>query len=99
VSEAPAAAASDQAFTIYFMRSPTGLKPVWHWTSSPRRDLAHAADVLWAYGSELYEPLVLRRGMQLRQHGRFAAARAGRTPGPSEALAYQEPDYAYRHLR
>jgi hypothetical protein len=46
---------------------------VWHWTSSPRRDLTHAADVRWTYSSELYELLVLRRGMPLRQHGRFAA--------------------------
>jgi hypothetical protein len=44
-----------------------------HQTSSPRRDLTHAADVLWTYSSELYELLVLRRGTPLRQHGRFAA--------------------------
>ena len=44
-----------------------------HRTSSPRRDLTQAADVLWTYSSELYELLVLRRGMPLRQHSRFAA--------------------------
>ena len=36
--------------------------------------LAHAADVLWTYSSaELYELLVLRRGMPLEQYGRFVA--------------------------
>jgi AcrR family transcriptional regulator len=40
----------------------------------PGVTLAHAADVLWTYSSpELYELLVLRRAMPLRQYGRFVA--------------------------
>jgi AcrR family transcriptional regulator len=40
----------------------------------PGVTLAHAADVLWTYSSaELYELLVLRRGMPLDQYGRFVA--------------------------
>lgn len=37
--------------------------------------LAFAADVLWTYSSpELYELLVLRRGMPLKRYGQFVAA-------------------------
>jgi AcrR family transcriptional regulator len=40
----------------------------------PGVTLAHAADVLWTYSSpELYELLVLRRGMPLEEYGRFVA--------------------------
>lgn len=40
----------------------------------PGVTLAHAADVLWTYSSaELYELLVLRRGMPVDQYGRFVA--------------------------
>jgi hypothetical protein len=60
------------------------LTPVGHWTSSPRRELAHAAGVLWTYSPELYELLVLRCGMPLRQHGRFAADAMTGTLLPSE---------------
>lgn len=36
--------------------------------------VAHAADVLWTYSSaELYELLVLRRGMPLKRYGRFVS--------------------------
>ena len=51
------------------------LTPAWHWASSHRRGLTHAADGLWTYSWELYELLVLRRGMLLRQHGRSAPMR------------------------
>jgi hypothetical protein len=41
----------------------------------PGVTLAHAADVLWTYSSpELYELLVIRRGMPLRQYGHFIAS-------------------------
>jgi AcrR family transcriptional regulator len=41
----------------------------------PGVTLAHAADVLWTYSSpELYELLVVRRGMPLRQYGHFIAS-------------------------
>lgn len=40
----------------------------------PGVTLAHAADVLWTYSSaELYELLVLRRGMPLEEYGHFVA--------------------------
>jgi len=40
----------------------------------PGITIAQAADILWTYSSpELYELLVLRRGMPLAQYGRFVA--------------------------
>jgi AcrR family transcriptional regulator len=48
--------------------------------------LAYAADVLWTYSSaELYELLVLRRGMPLGQYGRFV------TNAMTDALLPGEP--------
>jgi hypothetical protein len=46
--------------------------------------VTHAADVLWTYSLELYELLVLRCGMPLRQPGRFAADAMTGTLLPSE---------------
>jgi AcrR family transcriptional regulator len=47
----------------------------------PGVSIAQAADVLWTYSSaELYELLVLRRGMPLKQYGRFVANAHDRCP-------------------
>jgi len=46
--------------------------------------VTHAADVLWTYSLELYELLVLRCRMPLRQPGRFAADAMTGTLLPSE---------------
>jgi hypothetical protein len=44
-----------------------------------------AGEIMWTYSSpELYELLVLRCGMPLRQHGRFAADAMTGTLLPSE---------------
>jgi len=54
----------------------------------PRRELIHAADVLWTYISKLHEVLVLHRGMPLRQHGRCRGRRDDQRPPPQRATGY-----------